>query len=98
MSTIQFTGPETARFALHIVGYELPEMRSEPYDADWLVITVRVTMARGTWRATYPCLLTWEVARLATWFDSIAAQASVEPEASFVEPNLRLQLLHRHGC
>ena len=91
------TGPDHANFALHIVGYAFPELRYEPYDSDWLVITVIVTMARGSWRATHPCLLTWEVARLATWFDDIAAQAPVEPEESFVEPNLRFQLLASDG-
>ena len=94
---MQLTRPDHASFALHIVGYEFPELRYEPYDSDWLVITVSVTMARGTWRATHPCLLTWEVARLATWFDAIATQATIEPEESFVEPNLRFQLLPSDG-
>jgi hypothetical protein len=94
---MQLTGPENASFALHIVGYEFPELQYEPYDSDWLVIAVSVTMARGTWRATHSCLLTWEVARLATWFDAIAAHAPVEPEESFVEPNLRFHLLQSHG-
>lgn len=94
---MQLTGPDNASFALHIIGYEFPELQYTPDDSDWLVVTVAVTMARGSWRATHPCLLTWEVARLATWFDAIATHIPVDSEESFIEPNLRFQLLHQQG-
>lgn len=94
---MQLTGPDHASFALHIIGYEFPELQYTPDDSDWLVVTVAVTMARGSWRATHPCLLTWEVARLATWFDAIATHIPVNSEESFIEPNLRFHLLHQQG-
>jgi len=86
------TGTEGTMFEMQVVGYQFPHLEHEDYDSDWLNIKIRVTLAEGSWTSTDPSLLTWELASLAQWLESIAAGISVEPEEDFLEPNLRFEL------
>ncbi|CAN5877238.1 hypothetical protein BH24DEI2_BH24DEI2_01590 [soil metagenome] len=78
---------------LTVAGYEFPNLENEPYDSDWLYITIRVTHPRGSWTSTDPSLLTDEVAPLADWLEAIADVRTVESETGFIEPNLSFVLL-----
>jgi hypothetical protein len=84
---------EDTSLELKAVGYQFPHLPHEPYDADWLNINIRVKHLRGSWSSTDPCMLTWEMASLAKWLESIADGEPVDSEESFTEPNLRFELL-----
>lgn len=88
---MRLTSGETT-FEMGVVGYQFPHLKNEPYDADWLNIQIDVRLPQGSWTSTDPSLLTWEMASLCEWLDSIAHGRSVESEESFTEPNLRFEL------
>jgi hypothetical protein len=79
-------------FELTILGYQFPQLATEEYDSNWLNIRVQVQHQRGRWSAQDACLLTYEAAALADWFEAIAVGREVEVERSFIEPNLLFQL------
>lgn len=78
---------------MEVAGYQFPHLEHEEYDSDWLKINIRVRLPEGSWTSTDPSLLTWEVASLAQWLESIAEGVSAESEQSFLEPNLRFELM-----
>ena len=75
---------KSSELKLDLTGYQFPEAENEPYDADWLNITIRVKHPRGSWTTTDPSLLTYEVERLAAWFEALADGQIVEPEQGFI--------------
>ncbi len=82
-------------FKLSIVGYEFPQLADAPYDSNWLIIHVDVTTPERSWRATDPCLLTYEVAQLADWLEQVATSAPAQRSCRFIEPCLQFEL-HDH--
>lgn len=83
---------ENTEFILEIAGYQFPDLEGEPYDSDWLNITIRVKHPRGSWTATDPSLMTEEVADLIGWLEDMADGKTVNPDEDFTEPNLHFQL------
>jgi hypothetical protein len=79
-------------FALTIVGYQFPHLAQEEYDSNWLNIHIDVATPEHSWSATDPCLLTYEVARLAEWLEAIDQGKPVEYEIGFTEPCLWFRL------
>jgi hypothetical protein len=72
-----------------MAGYQFPDIESEEFDANWLVVEGRVAPAdERAWKFRDPALLTWEVKGLCTWQD-------VEESADFMEPNLRFEVAER---
>jgi len=82
-------------FELTILGYQFPELASEQYDSNWLVIRIHVDHPSGSWEARDPCLLSYEVAELADWLEAVAQGEPARREMSFMEPNLEFRL-HPH--
>ena len=78
---------------MRVMGYQYPDLAHEQYDSDWLNIKIDVSIPQGSWTSTDPSLLTWELAGLANWLEAIAVSKSVDNEESFMEPNLRFQLI-----
>ena len=78
---------------LRIAGYEFPEMETEAYDSNWLVVEGFVAHTRGAWRFRDACLLTYEVADLADWLESIARDETIPSECGFIEPVLEFRAL-----
>ena len=83
---------ENTEFELKIIGYQFPRLENEPYDSDWLNITICVKHPRGSWTATDPSLMTDEVQDLIDWLEAIADGQTVDSDAYFTEPNLQFQL------
>jgi hypothetical protein len=81
-----------ARFELRIAGYQFPGDATSDYDSNWLVVEGSVRHLRGKWRFRDPCLLTYEVARLAGWLEAVAAGTEPEPWCGFIEPNLSFEV------
>ena len=73
---------------LRILGYQFPDLETEKYDSNWLVVEGNVSHPRGDWTFRDPCLLTYEASRLAGWLDSLARGAPSSRQVGFVEPNL----------
>lgn len=63
---------EKSYFEMIVTNYEFPEIHDDRYDSNWLIIEIRVTLAKGSWSASYPCMLTDELANLADWLDTLA--------------------------
>lgn len=84
---------KNTEFELEIAGYQFPHLKNEPYDSDWLNITICVKHSSGSWTKTDPSLLTYEVEWLIEWLEAIAEGQAVESDICFTEPNLRFQLL-----
>jgi hypothetical protein len=78
---------------LHIVGYQFPDLAAVEYDSNWLRIEGYVSHPRGRWSFQDPCLLTYEVSRLANWLDALAQQDPNGDEIGFVEPNLSFRIV-----
>lgn len=80
-------------FLLTILGYQYPDAAGEPYDANWLSIEVEAAGPEGAWTGTDPCLLTYEVRRLADWLAAVAEGQEAPPGISFLEPVLLFRLV-----
>lgn len=78
---------------INVVGYQFPAIENEPYDADWLNIKIQVKHPKGNWKATDPCLLTFELKQLIEWFEKICEEKEVEEHLYFIEPCLEFQTL-----
>ena len=90
---MELKGAANMEFELKVVGYQFPHLQHEPYDSDWLKINIRVKHPRGSWSSTDPCLLTYELASLIEWLESIVNDEPVDSEIDFIEPNLHFALL-----
>jgi hypothetical protein len=83
---MRFTGAGI-ELSIDIVGYQFPSMH-EGFDSNWLMVAGTVTHPKGSWQFTEPCLTTFELDRLATWFDGVV-EGRPEPESVyFTEPSL----------
>jgi hypothetical protein len=73
---------------LRILGYQYPDMETEEYDSNWLIVEGQIMHPRGGWKFRDPCLLTYEASRLAAWLESLARGSTPETEVGFIEPNI----------
>jgi hypothetical protein len=94
---VRFFEDEQTQFELAIVGYQFPHVDNAQYDSNWLNITIRVTHPYGSWSATDPSLLTYEVERFAQWLDAMAQGHAVDAAVGFIEPNLSFVLVERNS-
>ncbi len=88
---------DNTEFEMKVVGYQFPHIENEEYDSNWLNIMIRVKLPQGSWTATDPSLLTWELISLTEWLEKIAEGKRVEPEKSFMEPELRFELIEEEN-
>ncbi len=86
-------------FQLQILGYEYPEIVDSEYDSNWLMISLRGRAPGGSWQATDPCLLTWEVVELAAWLGALAdpTAEAITDTLEFSEPTLSFELAGKPG-
>lgn len=74
-------------FELVVLRYEHPDITADRWDANWLVISGKVTAGDQSWRFVDACVTTFELAELAEWFQSIGNGRGPQ-EYLFAEPNL----------
>ncbi len=87
---------DLSEFELGVAGYQFPDIESDEFDANWLVIEGRVAPAdERAWEFRDPALLTWEVERLSNWLEGLASGQAVEEGEGFLEPNLRFEVAKR---
>jgi len=89
---MKLTLADGTSFTLTIIGYQYPALATAAYDSNWLTIRIDASNRHGTWSATDPCLLTYEISRLADWLDAIAAGRATKAVCGFIEPCLRFRL------
>ena len=83
-------------FELRVAGYQFPDIESDEFDANWLVVEGLVAPAdERAWKFRDPALLTWEVEGLCNWLEAVASGQDVKESADFTEPNLRFEVAER---
>jgi hypothetical protein len=86
-----------SEFEATIAGYEFPAGAQNKWDANWLLIAMRVQSPLGAGSCVDPCLTTWDAERLIAWLEAQAQGAPAEPEKGFIEPNLDFEVLRVEG-
>ena len=94
---MRLEGSDGQSVTVGVTGYQFPDLSEAEDDSNWLVIRVDVVHPRGSWQASDPSLLTYELARLADWLDSVASGNWAKAEIGFTEPNLELQVIDAGG-
>ena len=90
-------GLEGAELELHVVGYQFPADDTDPWDSNWLLVSVRVVAPAGTWEVIDPCLTTWEAKHLVRWLVNAAARDPDAAPVTFTEPNLTVMAEAKPG-
>jgi len=90
---MKLSGNNGTSFELSVMGYQFPELANEDYDSNWLLISISVSHPKGSWTATDPSLLTYELRELGHWIQSIHDNPNDSKELSFIEPNLSFRYL-----
>jgi hypothetical protein len=85
---VLLAGLEGNELELHLVGYQFPDDDTDPWDSNWLLVSVRVAAPAGTWEVVDPCLTTWEAKHLVRWLVNAAARDPGAAPVTFSEPNL----------
>jgi hypothetical protein len=88
-------GREGNELELGIVGYQFPDEQRDPWDSNWLLVSVRVLAPEGSWDVVDPCLTTWEAKGLVAWLVAAAAREPSSVPMTFTEPNLTVTALSR---
>lgn len=81
-------GHEGNELELALVGYQFPDEERDPWDSNWLLVSVRVLTPEGSWAVVDPCLTTWEAKRLVAWLVHAAGRDPSAVPMTFTEPNL----------
>lgn len=99
---MQLAGANSTVLRLSIVGYAYPgvERREHynPYHEDFLTVSIEVTTARGSWKATQPTLLTMEARELAKWFRLVSDGAEPGENIEFFDPLLYFEYGGERGA
>jgi len=85
---VLLAGLEGNELELRVVGYQFPYDATDPWDSNWLLVSVRVVTTEGTWEVVDPCLTTWEAKHLVRWLVKAAARDPADVPVTFTEPNL----------
>lgn len=88
------------RLELTVAGYEFPDMVTDPYDANWLVIRATLQSVHGAWRwqVEDAGALTWELEGCIQWLRTLAAREPTETERwSFSEPDISFEVIRQEG-
>jgi hypothetical protein len=90
---MRFERLDGSAVALSVIGYQFPAERTAEYDSNWLNVNLLVSHPRGSWKRTEPALLTYEVERLADWFEQLARGDRETRFQGFIEPNISFELI-----
>ncbi|MCU1460411.1 MAG: hypothetical protein JWO37_486 [Acidimicrobiales bacterium] len=89
---MQLHGRDGSELALRPLRYRWPDVRDDPWDANALIVDVRVVSGHGAWHVEDPCLTVFEAIRLARWLAAVAVGDSRASAAGLVEPNIELSV------
>ncbi|WP_222845677.1 WapI family immunity protein [Flavilitoribacter nigricans] len=89
-----FTGIDQQTVELSITNYEFPDINNH-WDANWLLVYLKVQSKLGNWQTIDPSLTTWELQELIEWFLDLADDQKPELNPmEFTEPNLSFHHLY----
>ena len=91
-------GREGNELELGIVGYQFPDEHRDPWDSNWLLVSVRALAPKGSWDVVDPCLTTWEAKRLVSWLVHAATRDPTAAPMTFTEPNLTVTARSRSSA
>jgi len=83
--------------ALSLLGYQFPDLTSEPWDSDWLNVQLNLTDADRAWSRVDPCLLTFEARELAMWLREVAECSPSPGMLYFTEPCLAFEVVRENA-
>ena len=87
---------EDRAIQVNVTGYQFPyDPLRTIYDNNWLMVHIRLTEGVLTYSFDDPCMTSHELADLVRGLENVARGLTVESEAQFIEPYLRL---HTHRC
>ena len=87
---------EDRAIQVNVVGYQMPyNPLGSIYDNNWLMVRFKLTDGTETYSFDDPCMTSQELADMVRGLENVAARRTVESEAQFIEPYLRL---HTHRC
>jgi hypothetical protein len=84
---VLLVGRHGTELELHIVGYQFPDERFDPWDSNALLVSVRVLASEGSWDVVDPCLTTWEAGHLIQWLSALGARPELLG-GRLAEPNV----------
>jgi len=90
-------GPEGLCFRLTAQGWLRPRGARDEIEANRLRVRLALEADEGSWAETVPCLLSWELERLAEWFRTLAGHRRAEEEQRFLDPDLRFRIAPASG-
>ena len=81
---------------VNVVGYQFPynPLRTI-YDNNWLMVRIQLSEGVLTYSFDDPCMTSLELEDLVRGLENVALGLTVESEAQFIEPYMRL---HTHRC
>lgn len=94
---MRLQGIDGARFELSVLAFQHPRGASNEIDANRLQVRVALATDDGAWIEIVPCLVTWELERLAEWMEALAAHRATDAEQRFLEPDLRFRIAPAAG-
>lgn len=87
---------EDRAIQVNVTGYQFPyDPLRTFYDNNWLMVRIRLTEGEAVYDFDDPCMTSHELADMVRGLDNVANGLTVESEAQFIEPYLRL---HTHRC
>jgi hypothetical protein len=90
---VRLRGTNGSELELRPLRYRWPDVHDDPWDANALVVDVRIVSDHGAWHVEDPCLTTFEAGRLAHWLAAVALGEPRAVAAGFVEPNVELRVV-----
>jgi hypothetical protein len=86
---------DQSEFELRLIDYQYPHIENEYWDANWLLVSIRVNSPVASWTHIDPCLMTVEVCDLANWLGDVAYNRQSRTRLHFIEPNLSFEYVTR---
>ena len=81
---------------VNVVGYQFPfHPLKSIYDNNWLMVRIQLSEGVLTYSFDDPCMTSLELEDLVRGLENVAKGRTVESEAQFIEPYMRL---HTHRC
>jgi len=93
LATVLLRGRDGSELSLRPLRYRWPGVRDDPWDANALIVDVRIVSSRGSWHVEDPCLTTFEAVRLARWLAAVALGDARAAASGFTEPNVEMRVV-----
>src|SRR5438270_404583 len=71
LAPVLLKGRQGTELELRIAGYQFPHEQFDPWDSNWLLVSIRVVAPQGTWEVVDPSLTTWEAHQVVHWLAAL---------------------------